>query len=252
VSHPDRTRSDGTTVEALSAVCIEVGASGCETAHLQPDGTLRHESGVGAVDGRPLLMAVPGLIADNRVAAASNLAWFDVDPADELGLTGPARLVRNDAEAAALGEHVLRGAGPDLLFVGLGTGVGGAVVRDGQVVGNLLGHRGGFGSQECRCGFVGCLETVAGGWALPDPLTRDDLARVAAALAIAIQHESPADSELIVIGGGITGRYPQIVPLLATALPSRQVEPSAAPAAVKSASAWGLLHEFRRLAPLPQ
>lgn len=245
----DPTRYDEADVQMCSAVCVEVGASGCETAHLQADGTLRHELGVGTVDGRALLMAVPGLIADNRVAAASNLAWFDVDPAHQLGLTGPARLVRNDAEAAALGEHALRGAGPDLLFVGLGTGVGGALVRDGQVVGNLLGHRGGFGARECRCGLVGCLETVAAGWALPNPLTAADMATVADALAAAIRLESTAEIELVVIGGGIAARYPQIVGLLATALPDRRVEPTAAPATVKSASAWGLLHEFRRLVP---
>jgi predicted NBD/HSP70 family sugar kinase len=54
------------------------------------------------------------------------------------------------------------------------TGLGLGIIADGQVV---SGHRGGAGEightkveaaagRQCRCGDTGCLETIAGGWAL--------------------------------------------------------------------------------------
>ena len=196
--------------------------------------------------GRPLLLAVPGLIAGGRVIAASNLDWYDVDPVEALGLSGKAALLLGDAEAAALGEYALRGATTDLVYVGLGTGVGGAVVRDGVVVDNLLGHLSGFGTMQCRCTQIGCLETVAGGWALPQPLTDEQLHSVARAVAKAIDAEPQADAAVVVVAGGITRRYPALVELIAADLPERRVEATAAPADAKSASAWGLLHAYNR------
>jgi predicted NBD/HSP70 family sugar kinase len=219
--------------------CVEVGGGGIETvllggaepvvltgAHLPP--------------GLPLLMAVPGLIRRGRVLAASNLGWLDVDPARELGLAATAAVVLNDAEAAALGESALR-EGAALTYVGLGTGVGGAVVADGQVVGaNLLGHGGAFSAAVCPCGRIGCLETVAAGWALPDPLPATRLGDVAAAVARAVRDEPLAVAPLLVVAGGLARRYPQLVDAIRVALPDHVVEPSAAPAQVKSAAAWGL------------
>jgi predicted NBD/HSP70 family sugar kinase len=226
--------------------CVEVGASGCQSTIVDGD-TFRRLDGVDVPAGRPLLLAVPGLIDGPRVLAASNLGWYDVDPVQKLGLSGTAALLLGDAEAAALGEYALRGAGTDLLYVGLGTGVGGAVVRDGQVVDNLLGHLPGFGDRPCRCSQVGCLETVAGGWALPRPLSEDDACRVAVAVAEAVRAEPLATSVgLVVVAGGIAARHPEIVAGIAAALVDRTVQPTAAPADAKSASAWGLLHAFRR------
>ena len=139
------------------------------------------EPGAVAPAGRPLLIAVPGLVdATTGSLAASNLGWYDVDPAEQLGLDGPAALVCNDAEAAALGESVLRPGHPDLVFIGLGTGIGGAVVRHGVAEANLFAHGGGFSRRECGCGRVGCLETVAGGWALPEVLSDADLVAITA------------------------------------------------------------------------
>lgn len=219
--------------------CVEVGGGSIETVLL---GNGRHQvsSGARAPLGAPLLIAVPGIVADGRVVAASNLGWVDVDPARELGLDRSADLVLNDAEAAALGESALRDLA-DLTYVGLGTGVGGAVVRDGRVVAaNLLGHSRTFSDRDCTCGQIGCLETVAAGWALPDPLSASDLGVIAGALAEAVLAEPLASSDLVVVAGGLARRYPAVVSALAGALPSRTVQPSAAPPEVKSAAAWGL------------
>jgi predicted NBD/HSP70 family sugar kinase len=232
--------------------CVEIGASGVETVLLGPGTSYTACPGLGDVPaGAPLLVAVPGLVEGGRVLAASNLGWYDVDPAEQLGLPMRAAVVCNDAEAAALGEAVLRAGTPDLVFVGLGTGVGGAVVRDGLVVeANLFAHLTGFGPATCTCGQTGCLETVAGGWALPEPLEPGHLTSMAAALARAITTEPLAEPRLVVLGGGITRGYPDLVGLLQDALPGYRVEPSAA-TGTKSAAAWGLRSLHDRLIDLP-
>ena len=231
---------------AARVACVEVGASGCQSTIVDGD-TFRHVDGVDVPAGRPLLLAVPGLIDGPRVLAASNLGWYDVNPVEKLGLSGSAALLLGDAEAAALGEYALRCCANDLIFVGLGTGVGGAVVRDGHVVDNLLGHLPGFGDRPCRCGQVGCLETVAGGWSLPRPLSQDDVRRIAVAVAQAVRDEPLAQVDLVVVAGGIAARHPEVVSLIGRELTNRQVQPTAAPTDAKSASAWGLLHAFRRV-----
>ena len=227
--------------------CIEVGGGGTETVVLGgPQPVVL--AGALPPDGLPVLLAVPGLLDGSRVVIASNLGWLDVDPSAALGLARPASLVLNDAEAAALGESALRD-GVDLTYIGLGTGVGGAVVLDGAVVGtNLLGHGGSFGDRSCPCGRTGCLETVAAGWALPDPLAAEDYRSVAEALATAVQDEPLSTAPLVVVAGGLARRHPGLVAALADALPGRVVEPTAAPAAVKSATAWGLVRVYQQLA----
>ncbi|HEX9890378.1 MAG TPA: ROK family protein [Nitriliruptorales bacterium] len=228
----------------MPLACIEVGGSSVETLLLADDGT-EHRRLDGAVvpDGHRVLVAVPGIVEGNRVLAASNLGWFDIDPLRALGLDRSADLVLNDAEAAALGEVALRHDQQvrDAVYVGLGTGVGGAVVIGDRIVaGNLFGHQPGFSDLTCPCGAVGCLETVAAGWALPTPLRPGDRDAIAAAVARAIDSEPLATPSLVVIAGGLARRYPDLVPAIGARLPDRSVAPSAAPNGAKSAAAWGL------------
>ncbi|MDQ1688060.1 MAG: hypothetical protein QOK42_1035 [Frankiaceae bacterium] len=224
------------------AACVEVGASGAQTAVLDHFGRLSFYDGVAVPGDVPVLAAVPGLLSGTHVVAASNLGWFDVPVAEALGLDEPVHLLCNDAEAAALGEQVLRGGEPDLVYVGVGTGVGGAVVRGGAVTGNLFGHSGSFGARRCPCGSTGCLETVAAGWALGDPASTSELERAAQAIAAAVEAEPLATPQLVVLAGGIPRRHPNLLAMVAAALPGRRVEPTIAPPAAKSAAAWGLLH----------
>ena len=221
--------------------CIEAGGSGAQTVRFDAEGSPFIADGVHCDEDSSVLLAVPGVIHDGRVTA-SNLGWDAVDPAAALDCKAPALLVMNDAEAAALGESVLRD-GADLVFIGMGTGVGGAVVQDGAVVGaNLFGHTKGFSDRPCSCTATGCLETVAAGWALPDPLAPSALAPIAAALARAIELEPLATPGIVVIVGGLARRYPRLVTELARCLPHRTVEGSRAPDRAKSAAAWGLAH----------
>jgi predicted NBD/HSP70 family sugar kinase len=221
--------------------CIEAGGSGAQTVVFAGEGAPSIAPGVHTVRGGTLLLAVPGVLHSGLVTA-SNLGWIGADPAVELGCDEAAALVMNDAEAAALGESVLRG-GVDLVYLGVGTGVGGAVVIDGRVVGaNLFGHAPGFSELDCPCGAVGCLETVAAGWALPDPLPATALPAVAAALARAVEDEALATPSIVVLAGGMARRHPRLVTELADRLGDRVVEGSRAPDAAKSAAAWGLAH----------
>jgi len=110
------------------------------------------------------------------VVFAPNLAWRD-EPLkrfleEEVDLPV---IVENDANAAAWGEFTF-GAGEDvedLLMLTIGTGVGGGIVIDGELV------RGGFGMGAevghitmvpggvlCGCGNLGCLESYGSGTAL--------------------------------------------------------------------------------------
>ncbi len=119
------------------------------------------------------------------VRFAPNIDWVDEPLADAIGkqIDLPV-VVENDANAAAWGEYRF-GAGEDtddLLFVTIGTGVGGGIVHRGMV------FRGGFGAaaeighlrvvpggRQCGCGQRGCFEQYASGSAL----VRDARTRVA-------------------------------------------------------------------------
>jgi glucokinase len=88
--------------------------------------------------------------------------------------TGIPTTVDNDANAAAWAEARLGGSAPYLLFVTVGTGVGGGIVLDSQMfrgrsgIGAEIGHMvvDPYGREVCGCGVVGCLEAMASGRAL--------------------------------------------------------------------------------------
>lgn len=228
--------------------CVEIGGGSVQTVLFDNGARPRIVEGATQPEGYAVAFAVPGIIDGGVVRWASNLGWRDTDPVVALSLPGPAALVVNDAEAAALGEAALRGERglERLVYLCVGTGVGGAVVADGRVVrANLFGHNAtghgtSFGDLPCRCERRGCLETVAAGWALPDPLDEDTIIDVAAKLARAIATHELCGSGTVVLGGGIARRYPELVDEVARWLEGRTVERSLAPAKAKSAAGWGL------------
>lgn len=84
-------------------------------------------------------------------------------------------IIDNDVNLIALAEQRL--AYPDsqvLLVIKLGTGIGGGLVINGNALRGARGAAGDIGhtqstrahGAQCRCGHVGCVEAVAGGWAL--------------------------------------------------------------------------------------
>lgn len=83
-------------------------------------------------------------------------------------------VLENDATSAAFGESFVRGErGRDLVFITLGTGVGGGIVSDGRVVRGVSGFGGEIGHMtvdpngpRCKCGSNGCLEAYAGSYGI--------------------------------------------------------------------------------------
>ena len=91
-------------------------------------------------------------------------------------------VVENDARAALLGEWQY-GAGrgcDNLVLITLGTGVGTAVMINGQILrgkhylaGNLGGHMTiNLHGTTCNCGNIGCLESESSTWALQNKIKK--------------------------------------------------------------------------------
>ncbi len=185
-------------------------------------------------------LGCPGMIdprSGSLVGRTAHLAHWDsfaVAEAVRRSYAGPVR-VDNDANFAALAEHVLgaaRGARVSLT-VTVGTGIGCGIVVEGQV---LRGARGGVGEIghlpldgriACACGVAGCVEPECSGSGLAARAREAGLEadgaeqvfalaaagerravdlvarlcdRLGASIAIAVQLLNP---DVVVIGGGV-------------------------------------------------
>ncbi len=120
----------------------------------------------------------PGTIDSKNgvVLYSNNIRWDNVPAAAGLQRYLPVPVyMDNDANCAALGE-VTKGAARgyrNVVFLTLGTGVGGGIVIDGRIFtgghpgGAELGHiRNGSEHRRCTCGRYDCLETYASATAL--------------------------------------------------------------------------------------
>ncbi|HVS83134.1 MAG TPA: ROK family protein [Pyrinomonadaceae bacterium] len=161
------------------ASAIVAAVRECETAGLNRGAQIQAVSVVvpgsvhaetGVVVNAPNIPSLPGF----RLASALREA-----------LDRPV-LLENDANAAALGE-MWQGAARNcktIICLTLGTGVGGAIILDGElwrgVTGTAgeIGHSGvePFGGVKCKCGNVGCLEVYASATAIVR-MTREALAQ---------------------------------------------------------------------------
>ena len=118
-------------------------------------------------------VGVPGPVKDDgTVMGCVNLGWpvFNVSTALEELLNIPIK-VANDANIAALGE-MYKGGGEgykNIIMVTLGTGVGGGVIINGNIIAGATGAGGEIGhinvnpheKISCNCGRKGCLEQYA-------------------------------------------------------------------------------------------
>ncbi|KAB7668363.1 ROK family glucokinase [Bacillus sp. B1-b2] len=124
-------------------------------------------------DFKGIGMGSPGSVNVEKgsVIGAYNLNWHTLQPVKEqieAGTNIPFYM-DNDANVAALGE-AWKGAGEggeNVVFITLGTGVGGGIISEGNII-HGLGAAGEIGhinvdpnGYTCTCGNVGCLETVA-------------------------------------------------------------------------------------------
>ena len=145
-------------------------------------------------------------------------------------------IVDNDANAGTLGEWMF-GAGKgvnDLLYVNIGTGIGGGIISGGNLVRgwrNLAGEIGHMTVKPdgpvCTCGRKGCLEALASGSAIGregterfgkpmkseevfqlaeqgDPTAKQILAEAVDALAFAIGAAANLfNPKKVILGGGV-------------------------------------------------
>jgi predicted NBD/HSP70 family sugar kinase len=183
--------------------------------------------------------------ATGRVLSSVNIPLAGVPLREELSSRfGAPVFVDNDANVMALSErrgHLERHR--DLLFVKASTGIGVGVVSGGQVLRGAWGAAGEIGHTKtgsaeglaCRCGDTGCVEAVAGGWALVQTarerghevehirdlvrlavagdsdarhLVREAGRRIGEALASAVNLLNP---EAVVVGGDLAQAYDTFV-----------------------------------------
>ena len=164
------------------------GADAVEVMYGLIDGLIRR-SGKDSVLG--VGIGAPGLV-DSRsgvVRWAVNLDWSDLPLGSMVSERfGMPVVVANDTQAAAVAESTF-GANPwpqNLIVLRVGRGIGAGIILSGQLyqgdgsgageIGHMI-----FGQliqesdrERCRCGRVGCLETIAGMPAMVSAAQRRD------------------------------------------------------------------------------
>ncbi|WP_027293255.1 ROK family glucokinase [Robinsoniella sp. KNHs210] len=118
-------------------------------------------------------IGVPGPVNEaGDILCAVNLHWGYVNLVEQMEkMIGLPVKAGNDANVAALGE-MWKGGGAgyhNVVMVTLGTGVGGGIIINGQIVTGSHGAGGEIGhvhvedsmEEACNCGNKGCLEQVA-------------------------------------------------------------------------------------------
>lgn len=168
----------GGTELASSAVDHEIGAGPDEVLPGVADqlrrllsGDLPEVIGVG--------VSLPGVVDPDRGVSVDTpvmAGWDGVPLAPYLADVADAPLfLANDADTMARSEYLGHAVGiRDLLVVKASTGIGLGVLADGRIISGSRGGAGDLGhtkvpeaaGRPCRCGDVGCLETLAAGWAL--------------------------------------------------------------------------------------
>ncbi len=234
-------------------------------------------------------VGVPALIdLDSGVVLfAPNLEWRDVPLRDMLAESLPLPiLVDNDANLAALGEYYFgaaRGVG-SFIHIAIGVGLGGGIFLDGQPYRGASGFAGEFGHMTvqdggplCKCGNVGCWETLVSNLAvvkqaqsaveththsrilemahgqtdritLPvvmkaaeegDETALEVLRQTGYYLGVGISNLINAyNPELIVLGGGLSQAYPFLLPVAEEVVAKRVIAKPAKSTQVV-ASAYG-------------
>ena len=151
----------------------EMVADMCRAVELALD-----KAGLIAADCASIGIGSPGTCDSEAgvVVRAYNLGWFNVPVCrmlhERFGI--PVRL-SNDANCAALAETVAGGAVGcrNMILITLGTGVGGGIVADGQLLEGVGGTGAEVGhtvlvldGEDCTCGRKGCWEAYASATAL--------------------------------------------------------------------------------------
>lgn len=133
-----------------------------------------------------IAVSVPGPIDDKRSLPTSPPIMLGWENYDVLGYfrtrsEGVPLYLDNDANAMAYAEFALEYPDSKMLYmIKAGTGIGSAIISEGNVVRGSHGAAGDIGHTamivepmapgaplpQCRCGNSGCVEAFSGGWAL--------------------------------------------------------------------------------------
>lgn len=119
-------------------------------------------------------LGIPGPVVNGVVLGAQNINWFEkveLKKMLEEEFSGIKIEVYNDANAAALGEFRF-GSGKNyksIVFITLGTGIGGGIILDDKLIEGATGSCGEIGhlciesnkKRKCTCGLNGCFEQYA-------------------------------------------------------------------------------------------
>ncbi|MGA7203726.1 MAG: ROK family protein [Specibacter sp.] len=168
----------------------------------------------GAVVG----VAVPGYVStDHRtVANAANLELVDARLADWIeDRINVNAVVVNDANAALWAEYRFGAARrvQDVVMVTVGTGIGGGLLVNGELVPGAHGFAGEVGhmvvepgGRPCGCGTLGCLDRYASGTALGREVHSEaDFAEIGHWLGVGLsQVVMLLDPGVILLGGGVS------------------------------------------------
>lgn len=219
-------------------------------------------------DVRAFGLSIPGTVdveTGRSVASPVMPGWDGVDLTPALHeLTEAPVYVENDVNAMALSErqgHLEEFT--DLLMVKASTGLGAGIITGGRLLRGAVGAAGEIGhtktpsaqGRTCRCGDTGCVEAVAGGWALVQEMRGRgrDVEHVRALVGLAIDGDPEArhlvresgrrfgevlggavnllNPEAIVVGGDMAAAYDIFVAGLretvyanATALATRELQ----------------------------
>lgn len=209
-----------------------------------------------------LTVSVPGRVCQDArtVISAPNLGWVDVDLVGLLEahpLISPlAPRAANDSGLAARHEATTS-PGASFVFLHGETGIGGAIVLDGQILAGENGWAGELGhvtvvpnGEPCGCGRRGCLEAYAGFHALrcalglpegthidelvaaleaDDPRCRDLLAQVGTHVgAVLAGTLTVLDLSTVVLSGYFRTLAPRLEAHIQAALEARALHPGAA------------------------
>jgi glucokinase len=171
-------------------------------------------AGLGPRGAAAIGIGSPGPLDIRRgmILDAPNLKWKQVPLRDWLVQRfGRPVVLTNDCKAGGLGE-LRYGAGRgarEMVYFGIGTGVGGAVIQNGQITYGHTLNAGEIGhivvdldGPDCACGAQGCLEAIASGAGIGRAGER--LAREAAARGAALTEETPGARLLRLVDGDPT------------------------------------------------
>lgn len=275
-------------------VAVDVGGTRIKAGLQARDGTIAHtettptgvEHGTEAVVGevgrvirrlaerttlagdqpRAAGVAVPGVVdeASGTVRHAANIGWRDLPLGARLrSIAEIPTVLTHDVRAGGVAEGRVGAARGvrTFLFVAVGTGIGGAVIIDGNPLRGAhsaaaeVGHLRVANSHErCGCGATGCAETVASaeaiarryraerGWAVAtaenvlaaaragderaQAIWDDAVEGLAQALLAAI---TVLDPGLVVVGGGLASAGPALFEPLRERLTARSTVQAAVP-----------------------